>query len=104
MPKTSYVRKQTSEVLLEGSSATVQIIVGYEKPKHAADLLAKVDMFARWCEEYPNAQLDLLKGELTSLSAGDSRTDPDSKPGAKTKTTVKKTPGARKSGREAVVN
>lgn len=103
MSEAKYKRTQTATVDLGAGFAKITVIVEYDKPKLADPLLKRVDNFVKYCDEYPNAQLDLLKNNLTTIPAGDSRTDSYAaelrKSQPKQKAPTKK---ASKAGREKV--
>ena len=81
MSEAIFTRAQTTTVQLGHSTAKITVKVEYTNPLGAKSFLERVGNFLKYCEEYPNAQLDLLKNALTSLPGGDSRTNPDAHPG-----------------------
>lgn len=96
MSEANYKRSQTALVQLGHSTAKLTVIVEYKSPHDADEYLKRVDSFLKYSEEYPDAQLDLLKNNLTTLPVGDSRTDSQvealkfTRPKKKTTTTTKK--------------
>lgn len=74
MSEANYKRSQTALVQLGHSTAKVTVLVEYKSPQEAEEYLKRVDSFVKYSEEYPDAQLDLLKNNLTTLPVGDSRT------------------------------
>lgn len=91
-------RTQTETVELASGFAKVTTIVEYTQHAAAQPILDRVDNFMTYLGEYPNAQLDLFKNELTTRTAGDSRTDPDLS--AKKKAPAKK----KSSGKRGMIN
>ena len=81
MSEAIFTRAQTTTVQLGTSTAKITVKVEYTNPAEAKSFLERVANFVKYCEEYPNAQLDLLKNALTSLPGGDSRTNPDAHSG-----------------------
>lgn len=109
MSEANYKRSQTALVQLGHSTAKVTVIVEYKSPRDANEYLKRVDSFLKYSEEYPDAQLDLLKNNLTTLPVGDSRTDSlakelketrPKKSATKKKTIPKKSRLTKKSGRD----
>lgn len=103
MSEANYKRSQTALVQLGHSTAKLTVLVEYKSPHDAEEYLDRVDSFLKYSEEYPDAQLDLLKNRLTTLPAGDSRTDSqadDLKATRPKKGAGKKKTSTKKSGRD----
>ncbi len=76
MNEAKFQMNQRVQVEVGGdTSCSIEITVKYDNPKQAEGFIRRAKLFMVYASEYPNAQLDLLKGAIKTLPAGDSRTD-----------------------------